>query len=162
MSGTTQLHTFEGAAYLDNHAGDDVRVHVRGRPTVLEVSLTLLLNGTADANRCTAVGHAVRELLHRRSLVATGKTALVTLFRSPVRVGGIRTSVLLSSRQEEVEGKHYSLLPALGGTVSNNEINSDKCSVDRLESLNEVHRSKYEAIRRSPVASRFLVYLHEG
>lgn len=96
------------------HAGDDVRVHVGGRTTILKVPVAILLSGTGDTARSTTVGDTIRELVHGSGFVLAGQTTLVTLAVGG-NVFGVTGTELLEGVDDD--GEATGLAHGLGGEV---------------------------------------------
>mmetsp|Transcript_19067 Transcript_19067/g.35941 ORF Transcript_19067/g.35941 Transcript_19067/m.35941 type:complete len:383 (+) Transcript_19067:143-1291(+) len=107
-------HCLFSEAGLDKELSDSVRVTVRGRTTVFEISLSSRLGASWDTNGASTVGDAKGEALDGSSLVLAGKTLLVVL-----TVGGnVLLMVLLELGHHGFDDLHAALgTGALGGEV---------------------------------------------
>jgi hypothetical protein len=61
-----------------NHSGNDIRVHVGRRASILEITIPIGLSGAGNTARATSVGNTVRELIDGSSFMLSCETALVT------------------------------------------------------------------------------------
>merc|ERR1740117_1556818 len=66
------------ASCFENLACHHVRIHVASWPAILKVALLCSLGVCWDADRCSSVGHTVRELVNGGSLVGSSQTSVVT------------------------------------------------------------------------------------
>ncbi|KAI3479577.1 hypothetical protein L1887_58390 [Cichorium endivia] len=98
---------------LGNDTSDEVRVAVRGRATVLEVTVALRGNVTGDADRSAAVGNTGREVANVAGLVLARETLVV--------VGTVDGNVLVVALGElldgSLDGLHAALLAHRVGRV---------------------------------------------
>src|SRR5262245_41386435 len=78
MPGTVKLLQRDSRNRLENTAGDLVRIPLRIRTAVFEVTLVAAVHkAVRNANRRAAVCHAVVEFVDRLRLVQTGQTEVV-------------------------------------------------------------------------------------
>lgn len=67
------------AKCLNDDTSDLVRIGIRSRSSILEVTLAILSDLARDTNRTTTVSNTVAELIDVTGLVSAGQTGLVAL-----------------------------------------------------------------------------------
>mmetsp|Transcript_103076 Transcript_103076/g.142640 ORF Transcript_103076/g.142640 Transcript_103076/m.142640 type:complete len:342 (+) Transcript_103076:159-1184(+) len=120
---------------VEDHAGDNVRVHVGGRAAVLQVAVAVGVSGARYADGAATVGNAVREPVDGRSFVLAGEAALVAL--------AIRGDVLSMLGSEAANGLLDHRVATLLAHLLGGEVGVAACAVpvalDRLGVEGHMH-----------------------
>jgi len=99
MSHHRSSHSLVLGGGIEDKGGDNVRVNVRGRSSVLNVSFTIISgNLSGDSERGSSVSNSEGESLNRRGLVVTSESLLII-----ITVGITVKGVVLSESLHHVE-----------------------------------------------------------
>lgn len=117
----SKFHLEATAHSLDDNTSDLVGVSVRGRATILEVTLAVLGDLAGNTDGAASVSDAVRELFDVAGLVTTGQTLLVTL--------AVDSNVLNVTRLKLLHGSLNNLHAAVGTGGVGRDIGVETSSV---------------------------------